>query len=82
MRHIATTRGDEKSLTIVEKKFLRRIYGLQKNNDQTYEIRSNREQESFEKPNIIAEIQHKRLSWLVHVLKVNLIANDVFNWTS
>jgi len=50
-----TTQRNEKKLAIVEKKFLRR------NEDQTYEIRSNQEiQELFGKPSIIAEI-HRRV---------------------
>jgi len=46
-------------LAIMERKFLRKIYGPKRNKDQTYEIRSNRElQELFGKPDIIAEIRH------------------------
>jgi len=57
-----TTQGDENRLAIMERKFLRKIYGPKRNEDQTYEIRSNRElQELFGKPDIIAEIRHKRL---------------------
>jgi hypothetical protein len=62
----------------MERKFLRRIYGSKRNEDQTYEIRSNSElQELFGKPNILLEIRHKRLSWLGHVLRTKSIANDV-----
>lgn len=76
-----TTQGDENRLAIMERKFLRRIYGPKRNEDQTYEIRSNRElQELFGKPDIIAEIRHKRLSWLGHVLRAKSIANDVLSW--
>lgn len=63
------------------RKFLRSIYGSNKNEDQTYEIRSNRElQELFGKSNVIAEIRHKKLSRLEHMLRAKLIANDDLNW--
>ncbi|XP_050540945.1 uncharacterized protein LOC126905353 [Daktulosphaira vitifoliae] len=76
-----TTQGDENRLAIMERKFLRRIYEPKRYEDQTYEIRTNRElQELFGKPDIIAEIRHKRLSWLGHVLRAKSIANAVLRW--
>lgn len=54
--------GDKNRLPIIERKFLRKIYGPKRNEDQTYEIRFNRElQELFGKPDIIAKMCHKRL---------------------
>lgn len=73
-----TNEVDENRLAIMERKFLRKIYGPKRNKDQTYEIRSNKElQELFGKPDIIAEICHKRLSWLGHVLRAKSIVNAV-----
>lgn len=73
------TQGDENRLAIMERKFRRRIYGPKRNEDQIYEIRSNRE-ELYGKPNTIAEIRHKRLSWFGHALNAKSIANYVLNW--
>lgn len=51
------TQGDENRLSIMERKFLIKIYVTKRNEDQTYKIRFNREiQELIGKPNIIAEI--------------------------
>ncbi|KAF0772634.1 Uncharacterized protein FWK35_00001637 [Aphis craccivora] len=75
-----TTQGDENRLAIMERKFLRKIYGPKRNEDQTYEIRPNRElQELLEKPDIIAE-NATRLRWLGHVLRAKSIANAVLRW--
>lgn len=77
-----TTLYDERKLSIVERKFLRKICGPKINNiTQRYEIRSNEEvYNTFGEPNIIEAIRVIRLSWLGHILRSNMIRKEVRFW--
>jgi len=64
-----TSKKDERKLAILERKFLRHIFGPKKN-DQTskYEIRSNKEiKDLWGKEDIIQTLKERKMSWLGHV---------------
>jgi len=69
-------------LAIVERKFSRKIIRGPKLNNftQRYEIRSNKEiYNAFGEPNIIGVIRPKRLSWLVDILRSNMIEKEALS---
>jgi hypothetical protein len=58
----APTKSDENKLIIFERKILRRIFGLKRNEEGIYEIRSNRELNAlFNKPSIVATLKSQRI---------------------
>jgi len=64
----ASTKSDENKLMIFERKILRRIFGPKRNEEGSYEIRSNRELIAlFNNINIVATLKSQRLKWAGHV---------------
>lgn len=77
-----TSKEDERKLAVLERKFLRRIFGPKKN-DQTgeYEIRSNKEIKNLlGEEDIIQTLKGRKMSWLGHVWRSNGIMKDALKW--
>ena len=74
----ASTKSDENKLMVFERKILRRIFGPKRNNEGSYEIRSNRELNAlFIEPSIVATLKSQRIRWAGHVWR----AKDQLLWT-
>jgi hypothetical protein len=64
----ASTKSDENKLMIFVRKILRRIFGLKRNEEGIYEIRSNRELNAlYNEPSIVATLKSQRIRWAGHV---------------
>jgi hypothetical protein len=74
----ASAKSDENKLMIFERKILRRIFGPKRNEESSYEIRSNRELNAlFNEPSIVAILKSQRIRWARHVWR----AKDQLLWT-
>jgi len=64
----ASTKSDEKRLLLFERKILRRIYGPKRNEENTYERRTNADLRAiFNETNIVGILKSRRISWAGHV---------------
>jgi hypothetical protein len=55
-----------------ERRVLTKIYGPTQNNDETWRIKTNEEQETLiKKENIVRFIKSQRLRWAVHVIRMD-----------
>jgi len=67
-RRPKSTKSDENKLMIFERKVLRRIFGPKRNDEGSYEIRSNRELNAlYNESNIVSTLKSQRIRWAGHV---------------
>jgi hypothetical protein len=64
----ASTKSDEKILLLFKRKILRRIYGPKRNEENTYERRTNAELRTiFNETNILGILKSRRINWVGRV---------------
>ncbi|XP_025423531.1 uncharacterized protein LOC112692922 [Sipha flava] len=77
----ATTKSDEGKLAVFERKILRKIFGLKRNNDGRYEVRGNRELDDlYKEPTIVGSLKSTRISWAGHVWRSERMIGSITKW--
>ncbi|KAF0750707.1 Reverse transcriptase domain-containing protein [Aphis craccivora] len=69
----AWAKFDENKLMIFERKVQRKIFGPKRNDEGSYEIRSNRELNAlYDEPNIVSTLKSQRIRWAGHVWRAEV----------
>jgi len=77
----ATTKTDENKLGVFERKILRKMYELKKNNVGEFEVRTNEElRRLFGEANIIGIMKSSRLRWAGHVWRSEGVLGNTTRW--